>query len=276
MNAPRSAPVSVPLSVSIEGVGAWAPGLTNWNHVRAWLQGEAPRAAKSPARPGAGILPAAERRRAPASVLHAVEVASQATNMAALDPASLPCVFAAAHGDVAILDDVCDVLAHAPTELSPTRFHNSVHNAAAGYWTIANQCRAASTALCALEYNFGASLLEAAVQACADQRPVLLVVSDVAGVGPLREVIASTEPFACALVLAPQASARGLATCSIRLQARTNATPVSGTEPATLAAANLAARGLVLLQALAMASPAVIMVDAGPELSLAIDMEWKP
>ena len=33
-------------------------------------------------------------------------------------------------------------LAADPRELSPTRFHNSVHNAPAGYWTVAAHCHA--------------------------------------------------------------------------------------------------------------------------------------
>lgn len=267
--------MSAPLSVSIEGIGTWAPGLADWNAMRRWLRGDMPRVVEPAARPTAAVLPPAERRRAPSSVLQAVEVADQATNMAACDLPTLRSVFAAAHGDVVILDYICEVLARAPAEMSPTRFHNSVHNAAAGYWSIATGCRAASTALCGLEYSFGASLLEASVQVCADQRPVLLVVSDVAGIGPLREVIASTEPFACALVLAPQPSTRSLATCNIRLQERAIATTVSGPESSALVAANLAARGLALLQAVAIGSPTVIMLDAATELSLAIHMELK-
>ena len=77
------------------------------------------------------------------------EVAAQACAMAARDAAALPCVFASTHGDLAITDYMCATLAGAPRELSPTKFHNSVHNAPAGYWTIATHCHAASNAVCA-------------------------------------------------------------------------------------------------------------------------------
>ena len=45
--------------------------------------------------------------------------------------------------------------------ISPTRFHNSVHNAAAGYWGIATGATPAANALCADDASFGAGLLEA-------------------------------------------------------------------------------------------------------------------
>ncbi len=46
--------------------------------------------------------------------------------------ADLPCVFVSAHGDLSINDYACSTLATDPSVLSPTRFHNSVHNAAGG------------------------------------------------------------------------------------------------------------------------------------------------
>jgi hypothetical protein len=93
------------------------------------------------ARPLPSILPPNERRRAPDTVAVALEVAQAACVNAGRDPAQLATVFASTYGDLAITDYMCSTLARAPTTLSPTRFHNSVHNAAAGYWTIATGCR---------------------------------------------------------------------------------------------------------------------------------------
>ena len=98
---------------------------------------------------------------------------------------------------------MCATLASAPTELSPTRFHNSVHNAPVGYWTIATGCHARLHRGRAQRASFGAGLLEAVSQVLAEQRPVLLVCSDIAGSGPLREVTGCSQSFGCALVLAP-------------------------------------------------------------------------
>ncbi|MGN2254048.1 beta-ketoacyl synthase chain length factor [Frateuria sp. GZRe12] len=196
------------LTVYVHGAGLWSPHLADFAALRGALQGDT--ASPPPARPPATLLPAAERRRAPESVLLAVEAAGQAVTMSGHEPASLPCVFASSHGDQPIMDYMCTVLASAPAELSPTRFHNSVHNAPAGYWTIATGCHAPSNAVCAQRASFGAGLLEAVSLALADARPVLLVCSDTAGAGPLTEVTASAAPFGCALVLSPQPGASTL------------------------------------------------------------------
>lgn len=189
------------LSIQVEGIGLWSPQLANFDALRCLLAGEAYKA--SGGRPEASALSPNERRRAPESVLIAIEAASQAVAMSGFAVANLACVFASAYGDQATTDYMCRVLARAPIELSPTRFHNSVHNAAAGYWTIAGDCRAPSSAVCAGNASFGAGLLEAAVLACADHRPVLLVSSDTAGIGPLGELIECTQAFGCALVISP-------------------------------------------------------------------------
>lgn len=205
------------MHVQVEGIGLWSPQLANWDALRRLLAGETPPTPGS--RPEASTLSPNERRRAPESVLIAVEVASQAIAMCGRAAGSLACVFASAYGDQATTDYMCRALAGAPTELSPTRFHNSVHNAAAGYWTIAVGCRAPSSAVCAGDASFGAGLLEAAALACADERPVLLVASDTAGIGPLGELIGCTAAFGCALVLSPATDA-----CS-RLRLITTAQP---------------------------------------------------
>jgi Beta-ketoacyl synthase, N-terminal domain len=189
------------LRVQVEGVGVWSPSMADFAAFRRLLQGHA--FAATSARPPAMALSPNERRRAPESVLVAIEAASQAVAMSGRAADMLACVFASAYGDQATTDYMCRVLARTPTELSPTRFHNSVHNASAGYWTIAVNCHAPSSAICAGHASFGAGFLEAAVQACADERAVLFVCSDTAGVGPLGELIGCAHPFGSALVLSP-------------------------------------------------------------------------
>lgn len=196
------------LRVHVEGVGVWSPQLASFDALRRLLDGQA--LEEPAARPAAAALSVNERRRAPESVLVAIEAASQAIAMSGRNANGLACVFASAYGDQATTDYMCRVLADAPTELSPTRFHNSVHNASAGYWTIATDCRAPSSAACAGHASFGAALLEAAACACADRRPVLLVCSDTAGMGPLGELIDCRIAFGCALVLSPFPGAAAL------------------------------------------------------------------
>jgi len=196
-----------------------------------------------------------------------------AVRMSGRDAAGLACVFASGHGDQAITDYMCATLAQAPTELSPTRFHNSVHNAAVGYWTIATGCHAASIAVCAHRQSFGAGLLEAVSLVQADAQPVLLVCSDIAGSGPLQEMTGSTVAFGAALVLGPAEEARTHPTL-----APTLGRALGGTErwPAPLEdwrAGNPAVDALDLLVPLLRRAPrAVVAVNAA--LALRLDLEY--
>src|SRR3546814_2131149 len=85
-------------------------------------------------------------------------------------------------------DLLCTTLASDARALSPTRFHNSVHNAAAGYWTIGTGCHAPSTAISSFDASFAQGLLEALVQLRTGAQAVLLVAYDAPSAGPLAAV----------------------------------------------------------------------------------------
>lgn len=261
-----------PLRVHIEGVGLWSKQLASFAALQSLLAGRTPEPPTP--KPAAATLPPNERRRAPESVLLAVEVADQAIAMSGRAPDSLTCVFSSAHGDQAITDYMCRTLVQAPTELSPTRFHNSVHNAPVGYWTIATGCHQPSTAVCGHHMSFGAGLLEAITHALADQSPVLLVCSDIAGVYPLVEETRCAQSFGCALVLSPQFSDATLATLALTLvpgQAPVEALP----EPlASWREANASAAALPLLSLVARGS-GHCQLAAAARLSLHIELRQR-
>lgn len=245
------------LDVRVSGIGAWSPTQVDWTLLRESLRGQGNQSAPA-ARPAAEVLPQAERRRAPATVLLACDVAAQACAAAGRDPANLPCVFASAHGEVSISDEMCTTLARAPRELSPTRFHNSVHNAPVGYWTQAVHCHAASNALSAADGTLAAGLLEAAALAHADATPVLLVVYDAAANGPLADLLGADASFAFALVLDPAADAQG---ARLRLRhARSDDDAATQT-------------GIDLLRALANPAPARLRVAAGAGRVLELEIK---
>ena len=265
--------MSAPLSLRITGIGAWAPGVPDWRHLHGILSGKY-MPVDDAARPAGVMLPAAERRRAPDGVRLAAEVAAQAATMAAIDPAAVPCIFASTHGEIGITDYVCETLARAPLELSPTKFHNSVLNAPAGYWTIATGCTTTSSAVSAHHRSFAAGLLEAAVFACAEDTPVLFASCYVASSGPLVEMTRTTLAFGMALVLVPNGSAG--ATIDLALGAAEHepfadaglALPgIAGDNPAN-------AHALALLQRLAAETTSRLRLPLSSGLSL--DMEITP
>ncbi len=238
------------LTATIEGVGFWASGLPSWDAVRDYVARDAlPDSA--PSRPSPQLLAPNERRRAPDSVAVALEVALAACAAAGRDPASLPSVFASMHGDLAITDYMCSTLASDPGAVSPTRFHNSVHNAAAGYWTIGAGCVEPTTAVSSFDATFAQGLIEALVQLRAGAPAVLLVAYDAPSAGPLAKVSRSVGLLGGALVLSrgdgPPAARRGRLRCTL---VDGNA-PVPKGPLARIAGGNAMAPMLPLFQALA-------------------------
>jgi hypothetical protein len=141
------------------------------------------------------------------------------------------------------------VLASAERQLSPTRFHNSVHNAAAGYWSIATGATPASNALCAYDASFAAGLLEALTQVAIERTAVLLIAYDASYPEPLRTVRPIPDAFAVAMVLAPHVGPAALGKIEAHLSgapADTIAEPLE-----SLRRAIPAARSLPLLAQLA-------------------------
>src|SRR5690606_25260622 len=139
---------------------------------------------------------------APPSVLVALEVALAACRDAGVAPDSLPSVFTSTHGDLGITDYMCATLAQAPTELSPTKFHNSVHNAAAGYWTIGAGCMRTATAISPHRRSFAQGLVGAMVQVATDDDAGLVVGYGPSASGLLGTVTQSEGLLGAALVLA--------------------------------------------------------------------------
>lgn len=257
------------LSAGIAGIGFWARGLPSWDDARAYAtDGTLP--ADAPTRPSPQLLAPNERRRAPETVAVALEVALAACNAAGRDPTTLASVFASAHGDLNITDYMCETLAREPRSISPTRFHNSVHNAAAGYWTIGAGAMAPATAISAHDASFAQGLLEALAQLATGTDAVLLVAGDGHATGPVARVSRSEGLLGAALLLV-----RDPAPGMPRLQVRVEDAPAASTPPggplSLLLDGNAMAPMLPLFEALALRR-AQAMVGAGNGSSLRIDL----
>jgi len=238
------------LSVYLEGVGLLGAGLAGWTAAAPLLAAPATYTEAPPIIPAPDCLPPAERRRVGALVKIALAVGREAVAHARRDAATLANVFSASAGDGENCNAICEALAGSDRLISPTRFHNSVHNAAAGYWGIAMKCMAPSTSLCAHDGSFAAGLLEAAVQAHASRSAALLVASDAPYPEPLNAVRPMRFALGVGLVVTAQRSDRSMARLQLSLTREA---------PSTLAHAALeslrtdapAARALPLLVQLA-------------------------
>ena len=257
----------------VHGVALWAPRLPGWPVAAEVLRGAAPAPDQPAPRPAPALLAPTERRRAPATVAIALEVAARACESAGADPQALASVFACTEGDLAISDYMSETLARTPTLISPTRFHNSVHNAAAGYWSIGTGSVQPYTALTAHRYTFGAGLLEALVQAETSGRPVLLAAYDIEARGPLATMATSRGILGAGVVVSPEP---GAAQCA-RMRWRT----ARGTEPtaalprnAQLVAGNAMEACLPFFEAIAVAEPRTVRIGISPSMLLDVELEF--
>ena len=253
------------LSAYIQGIGLIGPGLGDWQSGARAIAGEEVYSPRPTAVPPPDGLPAAERRRTGATVKLALAVAQQAVAAAGVDPAGLPAVFSSSGGDGVICHEICETLASADRQVSPTRFHNSVHNAAAGYWSLATGATAASTALCAYDGSFAAGLLEALALVTADGIPVLLSAYETTYPEPLRAKRPLPDAFGVALVLTPGPALNSRArisvnACSTGTEAIA-ADRLSDPQLEALRTAVPAARSLPLLRLLARHEPGRVVLD---------------
>lgn len=244
------------MKLHIAGVGAWGPGFSDWPALRDWLANDQCPEDLAVARPAPECIPPRERRRAPLSVKLAVAVAEQACTMAALPPEDAVCVFASGMGDMDITDYMCRTLASDQPLVSPTKFHNSVHNAPVGYWSISQGAQRSSNAVAGFRHTVPASLLEAATQCVSEAVPVLWASQDIVSPAPFRVIADIPEACAFALLLQPGSDEKGgEPLLSLALEPGSGDWPEVGLPPAHPLAGlyhhNPTARLLPLLRALA-------------------------
>ena len=249
-----------PLTAYIEGVGLLGPGFNNWPDGQAVLRGQQPYQPGRTVLPLPALLPAAERRRSGVIVRLTLATGLEAITAAGLDAATLPMVFSASGGDGENCHAICEMLASDDRQISPTRFHNSVHNAAAGYWSIATGAMSPSTVLGALDACFGAGLLETLTQVVVDDMPAVFLACDTSYPEPLYSARPIPDAFGVALVIAPHGSPRALAKIAVSLT-NANADRMEEAALERLRTTIPAARGLPLLHGLALGGEHRVVLD---------------
>ncbi len=260
------------LTAYIDGIGLLGPGFNDWPSSRAILTGQAGYQYQPTVLPPAASLPAAERRRCGPIVKLSLAVGFEAVAAAGADSAGLPTVFSASSGDGENCHQICQMLASDDRQISPTRFHNSVHNAASGYWTIAAKAMAPSSVLCAYDASFGAGLLEALGLVMVDHTSALLIACDSTYPEPLHQARPIPDEFGIGLVLAPQRSAHSLARIRVSLTSG-RADQMTDIALENLRTAIPAARGLPLLHAVANRASTTLVIDYLDTTRLALEID---
>jgi hypothetical protein len=240
------------IELFVTGIAVRGDGLDGWAASRPILAGEAPYLPEPARLPPPAILAANERRRTSPVTRLALAVAQEAADSSGLPPGALRCVFATSNGDGATVHAILETLAGPDRHVSPTQFHNSVHNAAAGYWSIGAGSAQPATCLGCHDATAAAALMAAAAEAQVEHQPVLLCVYDLPLPAPLNAARATAGIFGAGLVLAPEPAG---ALARLRIDWRAEPAPPDREAPrhdlGGLAHTNPAARILRLLETLA-------------------------
>lgn len=262
------------IAARIMSVGLLGPGLPDWDAGRRVLDGSAAYAPDEVAPPPPAHLSARERRRTSHGVRLALAVAQDAVDNSGDAAKSLPTVLGWPHGDGPVMHRLLETLATPERYVSPTDFHNSVHNVAVGYWTIASGSHEPCSSIAAGEGTFPASLLKALTEVACEARRVLLVVCSMPFPEPLDTVCPVGGSFGAALVLAPPREKGGLAEITARYRTGGALSPsmpaTAGLRP--LWQTNAAARAVPLLECVARDNSATIAIPYGPKGWLELDV----
>lgn len=248
------------LTAYVNGISLIGPGLINWPDSVPVLAEKHLYQAQTTVLPAPMLLPAAERRRSGELVKLTLAVGLEATEAAGEDAAKLACVYTSSSGDGKNCHEICKALASDDRQISPTRFHNSVHNAAAGYWSIATGARTPISVLCAHDASFGAGLLEAVIQVVADNVTTILIASDTAYPEPLNHARPIPDAFGVSMVFSATKNQHSMVKVNISLT-NAPADQLSNSALEALRSMIPAARCLPLLVAIAQGKTTTVTLD---------------
>ena len=154
----------------VAGIGLWTPGFPD---VASWLAQRRVDGADAPS------AASGQRRRGSLLVNMVAEVAAQASRQAGAELSRLRIVVGSAFGELATLVAMLDERERDGL-LSPLRFQNSVHNAAAGQLSIAHKNKGPAMSLAAGNDTVAMVLLEAMTLLALheDEDDVIAIVAD--------------------------------------------------------------------------------------------------
>jgi len=258
------------LTLFVEAISVNAPGLDGWQNTKSILSGDSKYEDIAMPKYVPKFLPANERRRTTAVIKLALQVADAAMQETDI-PANNTCsVFATSEGDTHIVDTICVALLSEEPMVSPTNFHNSVHNAPAGYWAMAMESRQASTSLSGFSSTYSQGLLEAATMVCTENLNTLLVAYDSPPPEPLLGSAPMKTAFGTAQLLCPAQRTTSFARLDISLVKDKTSDSMNDHDLETMRLGNPAARSLPLLQAIANHTERTVILPYLDTLQLSV------
>lgn len=240
----------------LRGLGFWAPGYPT---PEAWAERPADCPEDPAATPRAELLPPMLRRRTSLLTRMAAEVAHQALRRGGLDPAHTAMIYGSVYGEIRTTLDLLAALLEPGAPLSPTKFHNSVHNTASGYVSITTGNRVGDAALSGGPSTLAVGLLEAAARVACEGGDAVLVIAE----EPLPEPLAAGRrygPLAAAFAVSAPGRSHMPGRPCLLVQGPSDSLPAV---PAWLAD-NPCAPALALIDAAMRADASTVALEPGP------------
>ena len=189
------------LSLYLKGVSLIAPGLKNWQTAQQVLTGIDDYQYCVVDKKLSTFLPPNENRRCSRTTQLALSAIQQLLTHYPFNPHKIRYIFSSCNGDLNIFHHISQALTQVNRPVSPIKFHNSVHNAPAGYGAIVLQSQQASTSITAYQDSFACGLLEASVQSLSNQQDCLFCAYDEIPPERLSSLVPIIDDFSYALLL---------------------------------------------------------------------------
>lgn len=266
------------MKVFVDAISVCGQGIKDWDVAQQLfadnaLAGNSDSESSVPERYQPRSLPRNERRRATDLIRLAFQLAESIQSESTLDFSKTATVFASSGGDYQVINLICSILATEEKYISPTHFHNSVHNAAAGYWGIASGSHESSTAISAFDDTFPIGLLEACLYCSVEEKQTLLVAYDIKPDFPLSEERHITAPFGTAILLQPVQTSDSLVALNPRIAEDIQSDTLLECDALRpLLTGNPIARALPLLEAIALGNSHSVEYKT-EAFGLAVDLE---
>lgn len=235
----------------VDAIDILAPGLVGWEQASAVLRGEAPFVPGDLPPFPTGLMNSNEKRRTTALIRLTLQVMDMLSKRTKIDFKQTLTVFSSSEGDLNVMDIVCDALATPGIPISPVQFHNVVHNAAAGYWSITAGQTAPSVSISARDGSYAAGLIEAYTNIVNGPLPVAFLSYDHPPPSRLMPHRPIVGPFSAAILVTREQTAQALCALSLEIVEKRTEDTLEDPQLESLRLGNPSARGLPLLALIA-------------------------
>lgn len=239
------------LTCYIQAVEVCTPGMMNWQMAKDIFLGHQLYQCTEAVVPCTNMLPARENRRASSTIHLSLHIAEKLQQQAQIEANTWRSVLASSDGDMDIFHYLSQTLSQTEPAISPTLFHQSLHNSAAGCLHIAAKSQQASVSISAGNDTFSAGLLTSMIEVCTASLPVLFVAYNMTSPPPMNVHNPMLTWFGSGFIFTPEQGAASIAKLTCSLVDKQDETILSLPSLNDLRLGNPIARCLPLLEHLA-------------------------